>query len=169
MNANMNKMTKKKSLKIVFVTDQYWPRISGQSVSIDSFATELERMGHKIAILAPEYPGSMEFDALTNHRRVFRFKSHGIFFSPEDKLVIPSARKKVYSVLDRLQPDIIHVQSEFRLCRMATKYAIMRDIPLVMTAHTNWEELIKPYLPFLPESFARKYVRLRLGENVQYG
>jgi len=135
------------------------------SVSIDAFATELERSGYKIAILAPEYPGSAEFDALTNHRRVFRFKSRGLFFSPEDKLVTPSERRKVYEVLDRLEPDIIHVQSEFRLCLMATKYAIRRGIPLVMTAHTNWEELIKLYLPFLSEHFARKYVKLRLGRT----
>lgn len=163
MNIDMNKAIRNKVLKIVFATDQYWPRISGMSVSIDAFAKELERSGHKVAVLAPEYPGAREFDAVASPRRVFRFKSHGLFFSPEDKLVVPSERRKVYGVLDRLEPDIVHVQSEFRLCRMAVKYAISKGIPLVMTAHTNWEQLIKLYLPFLTDSFARNFVRGRMG------
>jgi 1,2-diacylglycerol 3-alpha-glucosyltransferase len=161
----MNNANRKKSLKIVFATDQYWPRISGMSVSIDAFASDLEKAGHKVAILAPEYRGAVEFDALSNRRRVFRFKSHGVFFSPEDKLVSSAARGKIYQVLERIAPDIIHVQSEFRLGRAAAKFAVSRGIPLVMTAHTNWEELIGLYLPLLAEPLARKYARLRLGRT----
>lgn len=168
MNLNMIKAISKKCLKIVFATDQYWPRISGQSVSIDAFATDLEKAGHKVFILAPDYPGATEFDALANHRRVFRFKSRGLFFSPEDMLVTPAARGKVCRVLDRLEPDIIHVQSEFRLGLFAANYARAKGVPLVMTAHTNWEELIKLYLPFFPEPLARKYVRSRLGRTYNH-
>jgi 1,2-diacylglycerol 3-alpha-glucosyltransferase len=161
----MNDSSCKKSLRIVFATDQYWPRISGMSVSIDAFASDLEKAGHKVAILAPEYRGAVEFDALSNRRRVFRFKSHGVFFSPEDKLVSSAVGGKVRQVLDRIAPDIIHVQSEFRLGRIAAKYAIAEGVPLVMTAHTNWEELIGLYLPLLAEPIARKYAKLRLGKT----
>jgi glycosyltransferase involved in cell wall biosynthesis len=43
--------------------------------------------------------------------------------------------------------------------KIATAYAKEKVIPLIMTAHTNWEELIHHYIPIIPLRLARLYCR----------
>ncbi len=149
-------------MNIVYASDQYWPRISGMAVSLDAFKDELEKMGHKVYVFAPEYPGSKEIDAVMMNRRVFRFKSYKIFFSPEDRLVYPFERKKIYNILDYIKPDLIHTHTEFSVCKIIADYAMENKKPLIMTAHTNWEELVSLYVPFFPDMFAERYTKYRL-------
>ncbi len=149
-------------MNIVYASDQYWPRISGMAVSLDAFKDELEKMGHKVYVFAPGYPGSKEIDAVMMNRRVFRFRSYKIFFSPEDRLVYPFERKKIYNILDYIKPDLIHTHTEFSVCKIVADYAIENKKPLIMTAHTNWEELVSLYVPFFPDMFAERYTKYRL-------
>ena len=153
---------------IVFATDQYWPRISGVSVSIETFRYELEKMGHEVFIMAPQYEKITENSLVTKGGKTFRFKSHGVFFSPEDKIVRYSEKEHIDSCLDRIQPDIIHVQTEFTVGKIVSSYARKHGIPLIMSAHTNWEELINLYLPFFPKRLARVYTRKRMQTMYNY-
>jgi glycosyltransferase involved in cell wall biosynthesis len=82
-----------------------------------------------------------------------------MFFDKENRMVLQTEKKKVYALLDKLKPDVIHVHTEFFLGRMAISYAKKRDIPLVMTAHTNWEELVNEYLYFIPKKIGQRYCR----------
>lgn len=70
-------------MKIAYITDQYWPTISGVSVSIDVFRKELIKAGHTVYLLAPDHPGAADLDKKMNNRDIFRFKSFGVFFSKE--------------------------------------------------------------------------------------
>ena len=149
-------------MNIVYASDQYWPRISGMPVSVDAFKDQIEIMGHNVYVFASKYPGAKEVDAAMKNRRIFRFRSYRIFFSPEDRLVYPFERKNIYKTLDKLNPDIIHVHTEFSLCRIVSDYALKNKIPLIMTAHTNWEELVSLYVPFFPDWYAGSYAKRRL-------
>jgi glycosyltransferase involved in cell wall biosynthesis len=146
-------------LKIVYASDNYWPRFSGMAVSIDSFKHELERRGHTVHVFASEYPGGYEKDRELGNSNIHRFKSHKTPISEEDRLVNRSEKRNVWKELDRISPDIIHVQTEFNLCKMIRKYAFIRKIPLVMTCHTYFEQYINHYVPWLPRSLARWYAR----------
>ena len=153
-------------MKIAYATDSYWPRMSGMAVSIDTFRTELEALGHEVHVLAPEYAGSKALDVQAGRRNVHRFASWNLYFSSEDRLVKHSAEPAVFRLLDRLQPDIIHAHSEVLMSRAAWRYARSRGIPLVMTAHTHWEQYINNYLPFPPafgRALARTIMRRALG------
>jgi glycosyltransferase involved in cell wall biosynthesis len=124
---------------------------------------ELEKMGHELYILAPEYPHK---DSPLNHdseKNVYRFSSYSLLFTShqEDRLVFPWNKKAVYRVLDQIKPDIIHIQSEFALGVMVLKYAKKKNIPIIVTAHTYWEEYTTHYFPFLPQFFLDFYVRIR--------
>lgn len=149
-------------MNIAFVTDQYWPTISGMSVSIDSFRKEFEKTGHQVYILAPDYPDAESFDQKTNSDHIYRFRSHNLFFTDENRLVYVFERKNVFKVLNSIKPDIIHVHTEFVMGNIAAVYAKKHHVPLIMTAHTNWEELIHHYLPFIPIHLARFYCRNKL-------
>ena len=152
-------------MKIVFATDQYWPSISGVSVSVDAFRRELIQLGHQVILLAPKYPESAEQSEQDSTQLIHRFESFGLMFNDENRLVRFSERRNVWALLDQLKPDIIHVHTEFTLGRMVSKYARKRKTPLVMTAHTNWEELIDLYLPWIPKSLARFYCRLHISHS----
>jgi hypothetical protein len=146
-------------LKIVYSTDNYWPRFSGMAVSIDSFKHELERRGHTVHVFASEYPGGYEKDREMGNRNVHRFRAHKTPISEEDRLVYRSEKKNVWRKLDEISPDIIHVQTEFSLCKMVKKYALKEKIPLVMTCHTYFEQYINHYVPWLPKGLAKWIAR----------
>jgi glycosyltransferase involved in cell wall biosynthesis len=142
-------------MKIAIVTDQYWPCVSGVSVSIDSFRSEMETMGHEVHILAPAY-GDEGSDADGGVDGLHRFPSRKVLFNDENRLVRRSERKSVHRLLERLSPDIVHVQTEFTLASMAVSWARKRNVPLVVSAHTNWADLIHIYLPMIPYGIAQQ-------------
>ncbi len=146
-------------MNIVYVSDQYWPSISGVPVSMDSFKDNFTQRGHNISLIVPDYPDAAEWDKKHNAKNIFRFRSRSIFFNKENRLVCKSEKNKIYEKLDSIRPDIIHIHTEFALAKMVIKYAKKNNIPLVLTAHTNWEELINEYIKFIPHKIARFYCR----------
>ncbi len=155
----------KKHMKIAYFTDQYWPSISGVSVSVDAFAKELTNMGHEVFLFVPDYPGASESDTLKNRQNIFRFRSHKVPFNDENRIVHKSEKKNIFKILNSIKPDIIHTHTEFSLGKIGSKYARMNKIPLVMTCHTNWEELIGLYVPLIPTWLARPYCRYFMRKN----
>ncbi len=98
-------------MNIGMVTDTYRPRVNGVVTSTDTFAREYEKMGHKVYIFAPAFPGAEE------EPNVIRFPSHYLFFDPEDRLPntwLPSARRLVKR-LPEFKLDILHTQTPFTL------------------------------------------------------
>ena len=142
-------------MKIVYVSDQYWPSVSGVPVSMDSFKDNFAKRGHHISLIVPDYPEAAEWDKKHNSKNIFRFRSRSIFFNKENRLVYKSEKKRIYL----LRPDIIHIHTEFTLAKIVVKYAKKNNIPLVLTAHTNWEELINEYIKFIPYKVLRFYCR----------
>jgi len=132
-------------MKIVFGSDQYWPSMSGVSVSIDIFKHELETKGHQVFLFVPKYKKQI----IEENNNIFRFKSKNIMFNDENRLVLKSETKKIYNSLDKIKPDIIHIHTEFSMFKILSKYALKRKIPLIITIHTNWSDLIKDYIPFI--------------------
>lgn len=146
-------------MNIVFATDNYWPRISGMAVSIDSFKQGLERIGHEVHILAPDYPDAKKIDEEMGNENVHRFRSVEVFFSKEDRLVTPLSMRKVFKLLDTIKPDVIHIQTEVTLGAIVMLYAKKRGIPLVMTSHTYFEQYLDHYFPMVPLTISRRALR----------
>jgi 1,2-diacylglycerol 3-alpha-glucosyltransferase len=140
-------------LKIVYATDNYWPRVSGMAVSIDTFRHELARLGHEVHVFVPWYPGALELTRKAGRRNVHRLRSFPVPFSSEDRLPWPKERKRIFARLDALRPDLIHVQTEFTMGRLASRYAITRGLPLVISSHTYFEQYFRHYVPFFPQWF----------------
>lgn len=149
-------------MKIVFATDQYWPCISGVSVSVDAFRVALMQLGHQVILLAPQYPQSSALDDQRQVAHLHRFASMAAPFNDENRLVRFSEKARIEALLVDIDPDIIHVHTEFTLGRMVSHFARDRKIPLVMTAHTNWEELIDLYIPWIPKVLSRLFCRFRM-------
>ena len=69
-------------MKILFISDVYFPRVNGVSTSIKTFMSQLETLGHTVDLIAPDY-GEHASDALS----IKRIAARSIYFDPEDRLM----------------------------------------------------------------------------------
>ncbi len=132
-------------MRIAFLTDSYWPRVNGVTVSVQTYRDEFERRGHASIVICPEYPDAMERDEKTPG--VLRFPSMASMISSEDRLVRLDAFPAVFRALGRFRPDLIYVQTEFTLQIAGRIYARSRRLPFICCAHTDFEHYIGYYVP----------------------
>lgn len=147
-------------MKIALVSDTYFPRINGVSVSMDNFAEEYRKLGHEVYIIAPLFPGYKD-----KNKYVIRIKSHHIFFDPQDRLSNPfslSMSRKIKKEILARKFDVFHTQTPFALGLSAIFWAKQTGCPVINTYHTLFESYVH-YLKFVPQmisiSMARRISR----------
>lgn len=137
-------------MKILFISDVYFPRINGVSTSIETFRNELRALGHTVRLIAPDYgtPSPDETDIL-------RVPARTLPFDPEDRLMSYSGVMEQIDKLRGEQYDIIHIQTPFVAHYLGTKLSRLLDIPCVETYHTFFEEYLYHYIPLVPKKLMR--------------
>lgn len=142
-------------MKILFISDVYFPRINGVSTSINTFASQKQAMGHEVHLIAPDYKVKTEDESW-----IRRIPARRIYFDPEDRLM------RYGAVLDQLQElrrenyDIIHVHTPFVAHYLGLKLARLLNIPCVETYHTFFEDYLHHYLPWIPGRMAKAFARM---------
>jgi 1,2-diacylglycerol 3-alpha-glucosyltransferase len=141
-------------MRVLMISDVYFPRVNGVSTSILTFQQELAEQGHDVHIVAPHYPaGHPEVPHIT------RVPSGYVMLDPEDRLM-KSAR--IYDHLPRFQGmdfDIVHIQTPFLAHYAGIKLARALNIPTIETYHTFFEEYLYHYVPLLPKFITRSITR----------
>lgn len=135
-------------MNIGIFTETYKPNINGVVTSIEIKKRELEKLGHKVYILAPYDPSFEERES-----DVIRLKSFVLVFQPEYRLAYPPM-PKVMKQLKKLKLDIIHAETPFSLGIIAAYMAKNEHIPLIHTYHTLFAEYVH-YLK-IPTTFTKK-------------
>ncbi|MDR2877760.1 MAG: glycosyltransferase, partial [Chromatiales bacterium] len=140
-------------MNIVMVTNTYAPHVGGVAHSIVAFREEFRRAGHRVLIVAPEFPhqdaqeiGVIRIPALQN-------------FNGSDFSVVLPIPGLLLDVLDEFQPDIIHSHHPYLLGMTALRNARYRKLPLVFTHHTLYERYTH-YIPGDSPAFARFIIEL---------
>ncbi len=129
------------------MTNTYRPFTGGVPRSIDTFAGQYRKLGHKVKIVAPEFDGQ-EDDA-----DVIRVPALKHFNGTEFSVQLP-VPFYLSEFLSDFKPDVIHSQHPFLLGNTALRLAVNLEIPLIYTFHTFYEH----YLHYVPggESEAMK-------------
>lgn len=145
-------------MKILFVSDVYFPRVNGVSTSIRTFVAQLQHMGHEVHLIAPQYaaPGGIADDEYW----INRIPARSIYFDPEDKLMRYDAVLQQLQALRREHYDLVHIHTPFVAHYVGLKLASLLHVPSVATYHTFFEDYLQHYLPWLPSRFARGLSRL---------
>ena len=146
-------------MKILMISDVYFPRVNGVSTSIETFRRNLHQLGHTIHLIAPDY-GLVSAD----ESDVTRVPSKWIPFDPEDRFM---SYRWVMSQLEKLRLekyDIIHVQTPFVAHYLGLKIASLLHIPCVETYHTFFEEYLYHYVPLAPK-FLMRYIAKRFSRH----
>lgn len=139
-------------MKIGFFTNAYLPMVSGVVNSIELIRKELEGLDHSVYIIAPRYPGYPD-----RTEKIFRYPSLRLTRKVDFPLPIPFS-PRLSAVLRKIPFDIIHAQHPFLLGSLGAKLAREKNIPLVFTFHTQYEQYVH-YAPFgIPRVILRKTV-----------
>ena len=121
-------------MNIVMMTNTYKPIVGGLEKSVETFAEEFRKRGHRVLIVAPEFKGF----PCCREKDVFRVPAiqnfEGTGFSVE--LPVPT---KLSWILKRFKPDIIHSQHPFLIGDTALRVSAKFNKPVIFTYHTLYE------------------------------
>lgn len=121
-------------MNIVLLTNTYSPHVGGVARSVQAFRQEYLKRSHRVLVVAPEFPGMPR-----DERDVVRVSAIQNFNASDFSVALPFPAG-LTERLDRFQPDIIHSQHPFLLGMTAVRIARHRNLPLVFTHHTLYEE-----------------------------
>lgn len=141
-------------MKILMISDVYFPRVNGVSTSIRTFAESLREQGHVVHLIAPQYPAHEGQPLTADESWITRIDARKIVFDPEDYLMKWSA---LMAYVDSLHPgdyDLVHIHTPFIAHYAGLKIAKRLQVPAVETYHTFFEDYMHHYLPWVPRKWA---------------
>lgn len=141
-------------MRILMISDVYFPRVNGVSTSIQTFRRELEALGHVIHLVAPAYPAPYP-----DEPRTVRIPSSYLPLDPEDRRMHARAIRAAGDRLERERFDLVHVQTPFVAHYLGLELARRFRTPVIETYHTFFEEYLFHYVPFLPRAWLRAAAR----------
>lgn len=121
-------------MKILFFTNTYRPHVGGVARSIESFEAEFRRLGHEVLTIAPQFDPPTEDEA-----GVVRVPAVTHFHGTDFSLPVP-VPGIVASAVDQFGPDIVHTHHPFLMGGTALRIAESRQLPLVFTHHTMYDQ-----------------------------
>lgn len=132
-------------MRVGIFSDQYYPIISGVVTSIKMLKEGLESLGHEVFVFT-------SFD-----------ETKAIELLPENVINIPGrdypfknlkdyrytfTHKRFVKIVKKYNLDIIHLQTEFNIAKLASVVHKKLNIPVVHTMHTLWSDYFKYLSPF---------------------
>ncbi len=137
-------------MKVLMISDVYFPRVNGVSTSIRTFRQELAALGHETGLIAPDYPAHHGDESHT-----FRVASRYVPLDPEDRMMKPRAVRALLPQLHERRYDLVHIQTPFVAHYLGIEIADALGVPTMETYHTFFEEYLYHYVPLLPRSVLR--------------
>jgi 1,2-diacylglycerol 3-alpha-glucosyltransferase len=135
-------------LTILIAADTYPPHINGAAQFGYRLAKGMSGRGHNVHVLACRADNGKSFTEFRSEATVHRLRSHGVPTHEYFRICFPWEIKKEISLLfDRVQPDVVHIQSHYMIGEHVLYEAVRRGIRIVATNHFMPENL-NPFLPF---------------------
>jgi len=141
-------------VRILMVSDVYFPRVNGVSTSVQTLRQALLAAGHSSVLVVPDYPAAMAEPGIV------RVPGWQIPRDPEDRLMHPRALAAALGRLDPADFDLVHIHTPFLAHRAGVRWARNHGLPCVETYHTLFEEYFHHYLPFLPKRLLATAARM---------
>jgi 1,2-diacylglycerol 3-alpha-glucosyltransferase len=124
-------------MKICMFTNSYLPQVGGVARSVHLFAEDLRATGHRVMIVAPTY--AEQNDAEAGTMDVLRMPAIQHFNDSDFSVQIPLPFV-IQDTIRALAPHLIHSHHPFLLGDAAMRAAHRRELPLVFTHHTRYED-----------------------------
>ncbi len=142
-------------MRVLFVSDVYFPRVNGVSTSIRTFREDLAQLGVDSILVAPEYPGAVP----DLEPGIIRIPSGAVPGDPEDRRFLTSPLRSALSGALADKVDLVHIHTPFIAHYAGVRFARAHGMPAVATYHTFFEDYLHHYVPTLPRSLGRWIAR----------
>ncbi|HMA86909.1 MAG TPA: glycosyltransferase [Desulfosalsimonadaceae bacterium] len=123
-------------MNICMFTNTYLPHVGGVARSVANFTEDLRKNGHHVLIVAPTFPDrkpGQDADEVLRVPAIQNFNGSDFSF----RIPLPFI---INEKIDDFKPDIIHSHHPFLLGDAAMRAAYRRDLPLIFTHHTLYEQ-----------------------------
>ena len=144
-------------MKILLISDVYFPRVNGVSTSIKTFTEQLQMLGHSVHLIVPDY--GQDAHVADDEAWITRVSARSIYFDPEDKLMKYGEILRLLPMLKTKKFDLIHIHTPFVAHYAGLKLGKLLQLPVVETYHTFFEDYLHHYLPWIPKMAARGLAR----------
>ncbi|HZO24001.1 MAG TPA: glycosyltransferase [Steroidobacteraceae bacterium] len=141
-------------MRVLLISDVYFPRVNGVSTSIRTFREDLAGCGIETLLVAPRYVSSSAEEC-----GVIRVRSSGVPGNPEDRRMQWGALVRALESVPRGRVDVVHIHTPFIAHYAGSRFARRSKIPCVATYHTFFEEYLHHYVPVLPRRIGRFLAR----------
>lgn len=128
-------------MRIAIFSEVYWPMVSGVGVTLDRLVKALFARGHAVRVYSATYslpPG------VSDRPEAHRSPSVPLFLYPDVQWAFPRQREIVED-LARFRPDVVHLATEFALGLAGLKAAGELGLPVIASAHTDYEKYAARY------------------------
>jgi 1,2-diacylglycerol 3-alpha-glucosyltransferase len=151
-------------VRVLFISDVYFPRVNGVSTSIRTFRQDLASVGVATRLVAPRYaptgaPAPDGGDGLPDEQDVLRVPAKRVPLDPEDRRMAWGALTRTLDELPAGEFDLVHIQTPFVAHYAGVRCARRARVPCVATYHTFFEEYLHHYVPVLPHAVSRLLAR----------
>ena len=127
-------------MKIVIVTDAWYPQVNGVVRTLERTVCELNAMGHETRVVSPQ-----------------SFHTIPCPTYPEIRLSLTTAAG-VGGEIEKYTPDHVHIATEATLGRAARSYCQLSGRPFTTSYHTRFPEYVNARFP-IPISWSYAYLR----------
>ena len=151
-------------MRVLFISDVYFPRVNGVSTSIRTFRQDLTDCAVDTLLVAPRYTPSMPAaTAATGGGAALPAEENGVLRvpaarvprDPEDRRMAWRSLTRTLDGLPRGAFDLVHIHTPFIAHYAGVRCARSARVPCVATYHTFFEEYLHYYVPLVPRPLSR--------------
>jgi phosphatidylinositol alpha 1,6-mannosyltransferase len=128
-------------VRIALFSEVYWPMVSGVGVTLLRLTRALEERGHQVRVYSANYALP---EGMADRPEVHRSPSIPLFLYPDVQWAFPRLRDVIEDAA-RFRPDVVHVATEFALGLAGLKAARQLRLPIVASAHTDYDKYAARY------------------------
>lgn len=128
-------------MRVAIFSEVYWPMVSGVGLTLHRLARALHARGHAVRVYSATYPAPAG-SALP--RELHCSPSLPLFLYPDVQWAFPR-HARIEADLARFRPDVVHVATEFAMGLAGVRTAQALGVPVVASAHTDYERYVARY------------------------
>ncbi len=128
-------------MRIAIFSEVYWPMVSGVSLVLQRLVAALEARGHSVRV----YTAAYELPAsVADHPGIYRAPSKRLFLYPDVQWGFPdwAAIREDFA---SFHPDVVHLATEFAMGGVGLRLARTHEVPVIASAHTDYERYAGRY------------------------
>ena len=104
-------------MRILFVSDSYYPHINGVYYFVCRIGPMLQERGHHVAVIAPSATRAASFSKIDG-LDVYGIPSLSTIFYPSVRIPLPFLlKRRIKKIIKKFNPDIIHLQDHFPISK----------------------------------------------------